>query len=254
MTGGLLLLAAAAVGVLLWALRPRRPAPPPPLPPAEQALLQRLPQYAQLSAGQRERLAEQVAAFVRDKDYYGCNGLQVDREMAVLLAAQACLLSLREAGAPYPQLRSVLVYPGAFVVHDPEPDELGIVSDEPEERIGESWDAQRIVVSWPDAQQALAGSPVNVVVHECAHQLDPLGQGRPEGADPQRWAAVMAPAYEALQRHGSPVIDEYGCESPAEFFAVLCESYVQEPAALQQAHPALYAELERHFGLALAAT
>lgn len=247
----LLLGVAAALGPALWWRAQHRP--PPQLLPEHAALLQRrLPQYPRLTALQRERLERQVARFLSHKRFYGCNGVDVTTEMAVLIAGLACLLTLRDERPPFPALRSVLVYPDAFLVRDPEPDELGLVSDEPEERIGESWDAQRIILSWPDVEAALAGDPVNVVAHECAHQLDPEGSGTPAGVDPRQWAAVMQPAFEALARRGSPVIDDYGAESPAEFFAVITESYFQEPAALHRAHPQIYALLADYYGLALA--
>lgn len=216
-------------------------------------LRRRLRPWRRLDLGRRERLEAKTAQFLGHKDFYGCNGLELSQEMALLIAGFACLLSLRDAAPPFPRLRSVLVYPDAFLVHDTEPDELGLVNDQPEWRIGESWDAQRIIVSWPDIEEALAGGPDNVVVHECAHQLDPEGCGTPDGVDARRWAAVMQPAYEALCERGSPIIDDYGAESPAEFFAVACECYVQRPAALQAAHPALFTALDRHFGIGPAA-
>ncbi len=237
------------IGLSAWVWW-RRAVPVTPLSADEAATLAAaLPQWPRLGPAQRQRLLEHTAAFLQHKDFYGCKGLELTRPMALRIAALACLLTLRRDAPPYPDLQSVLVYPEPFLVRDPEPDELGIVHDEAEVRIGESWDAQRIVLSWPDVEAAFAGAPVNVVVHECAHQLDPLGQGRPEGTDPQVWAAVMQPAYVRLQTHGSPVIDDYGRESPAEFFAVVCESYVQEPQALLAAHPEIYRTLDQVFQL-----
>lgn len=210
-------------------------------------LSRQLPQWATLSSRWQLQLEQQTARFLHDKDFYGCNGLEVSQEMALLIAAQACLLALHDSTSPYPRLRSVLVYPDAFLVHDTEPDELGLVNDEPEWRIGESWDAQRIIVSWPDVEEALAGGPDNVVVHECAHQLDQDGVGRPAGVDARRWASVMQPAYAELCARGSAVIDEYGAESPVEFFAVITECFIQTPAALQQHHPAVHQALQQFF-------
>lgn len=227
--------------------RTDRTATPPPTADEKQQLEQTLDAVARLHGPQRTRLWEQIGAFLADKDFYGCNGLDVTREMALVIAAYACLLTLRRDGAPYPQLRSVLVYPDAFLVRDPEPDELGIVHEEPEVRIGESWDAQRIVLSWPDVEDAMAGGPTNVVVHECAHQLDPDGVGRPPDVRDPAWPAAMAAAYATLCREPSAVIDDYGAESPAEFFAVAVESYVQRPEALAAHHSDVHRCLERYF-------
>lgn len=244
----------ALPGLVLWWLFRERP--PPRVAPLDEAtaeaLARRLPAVAAMDSAQRARWRLQVAQFLADKDFYGCNGLSVSVEMALVIAGMACLLTVRDGAPPYPRLRSVLVYPEAFVVRDPEPDELGLVDEAGRELSGESWDGQRIIVSWADVEAALDGAPDNVVVHECAHQLDdeaPQAEGAPPMADYRHWAAVMRAEYEALQRDGSPVIDDYGTTSPAEFFAVCVESYVQRGAELARHHPALYALLRDYFGI-----
>ncbi len=261
LSAGELLGAALVLGLTvagLWRLLVPRTLPPPrPLDAQALASLDRqLPQRAWLSVEQRARHQRQVAQFLADKAFYGCNGLEVSDDMALAIAGMACLLTLRDDGPPYPELRSVLVYPDAFRVRDPEPDELGLVTDEGVELAGESWDGQRIIVSWADVEEALAGGELNVVAHECAHQLDdaaPHAEGAPPMADYRQWAAVMQAEFDALCEHGSPVIDDYACTSPAEFFAVCVESYLQRGAELARHHPALYAQLYRYFGIDTAA-
>jgi Mlc titration factor MtfA (ptsG expression regulator) len=43
------------------------------------------------------------------------------------------------------------------------------------------------------------------------------------------------------------VLDIYGAESPAEFFAVVTEAFFERPRALRAQHPDLYAEFARFF-------
>ena len=204
---------------------------------------------SRLTSVQRARHEQCVAQFLREKRFYGCNGLAVTDTMRQAVAALACLLILRDAAAVFPRLRSVLLYPSAFLVPQHEPDDLGLVSDEPVEQIGESWEGDRVVLSWPDVEAALAGDAVNVVVHEFAHQLD-IGQGFPAGVDPARWAPVMQKEFERLQRHRRPpVLDPYGAEGPEEFFAVATEAYFQRGALLQEHHPALYELLKDYYRL-----
>lgn len=248
-------LALLALGLWAWlARRDREPAPEALPEPAQwQALLDaRLSQVARLSEAQRVQFHDHVARFLRDKRFVGCGGLEVSDEMRVLIAGMACLLILRPGAEVFPRLRDVLLYPGAFLVPVTEPDELGLVPDEPEERIGESWQDERVILSWADVEAALDGDEVNVVVHEFAHQLDDAseaGEGAPALADYTRWSAVMQAEFERLRRHRRPrVLDPYGAENPAEFFGVVTEAFFQRGSALAQHHPQLYALLRDYYG------
>ncbi|HUS25179.1 MAG TPA: M90 family metallopeptidase [Candidatus Binatia bacterium] len=228
---------------------------PAPFAPAWRALLERrLPQHALLDAVLLPRFEARVQDFLRRKRFYGCDGLVVTEEMRVLVAGVAALLVLREDAAAYPQLRSVLLYPRAFWVRHREPYDIGgdleLVSDEEQLQLGESQDVGRVVLSWEDVQAALAGDPVHVAAHEFAHQLNdenPGIEGAPPLADYGRWSRVMEAALQELGRRGSPVLDEYGLEGPAEFFAVATEAYLQRGALLQRHHPELYALLRDYY-------
>ncbi len=208
--------------------------------------MSRIAHVARLAPVLRARFDQRVEEFLAHKQFYGCNGLVVTETMRSLTAGLACLLVLRPQAQVFPRLRSVLLYPSAFLVPQREPDEFGLVSDEPQEQIGESWEDQRVVLSWADVETALEGDAVNVVAHEFAHQLD-IGQGFPAGVDPARWAPVMQREFERLQRHRRPpVLDTYGAEGPEEFFAVATEAFFQRGADLKLHHGELY-ELLRDF-------
>lgn len=212
----------------------------------------RLPLVARLNPEQRVRFHGSVERFLATKRFVGCAGLDVTDEMRALVAGTACLMILRPGSDVFPRLKEVLLYPGPFLVPVEEPDELGLVPDEPEERIGESWQGDRVILSWPDVEAALDGDEVNVVVHEFAHQLDDeggAGEGAPELADYSRWSGVMKAEFERLRRHRRPrVLDPYGAESPAEFFGVVSEAFFQRGAELAQHHPQLYDLLRDYYG------
>jgi Mlc titration factor MtfA (ptsG expression regulator) len=97
---------------------------------------------------------------------------------------------------------------------------------------------------------------VNVVFHEFAHALDLQGHGfdgaplLESRAQYQTWAEVMTAEYHRLilrTRHGRPtLLDPYGTVSEAEFFAVVTESFFEQPLDMQVEHPKLY-ELFRNF-------
>ena len=248
-----LVLLLLAVGLLWWVWRSPRAVlkpvhVPPELPPQ---LDQNLPWRSLLNAEQRARHERQTQRLIEQLQFIGCNGLQVTEQQVVLVCGIAALLCLGAEQPPFPQLRTVLLYPAAFGVRDPEPDELGLVWDEPVETLGESWSGQRVVLSWADVEAALAGDPVNVVVHEFAHQLDdaaPQAEGAPPLADYTEWSRVMQAEFASLQAGEGPVIDPYGAQSPGEFFAVVVESFFQEGPALRQHHPELYSLIAGYLG------
>lgn len=244
---------AAFAGVMVWRFRRRRGhGPRPPFPPEWIALLeQRLPLLARLSAEQRATHRRHVQDFLADIRFVGCNGLEVTEEIRVLIAGLACLLILRPDASVFRGLSAVLVYPAAFWVRHHEPDALGLVSDDPQLQIGESWHGERVVLSWEDVEAALAGDAVNVVVHEFAHQLDdenPGSPGAPKLADYGEWSRVMQAEFERLQKRSSPVLDDYGLEGPTEFFAVATEAFFQNGRDLRRFHAPLYRLLRGYYG------
>ncbi|GAC1633009.1 MAG: zinc-dependent peptidase [Nevskia sp.] len=248
------LVALIAAVLAVWFLRRRylrRRRERQPFPPEWRALLRaRLPLLAQLTPEQRGLHERRTQEFLHDVRFVGCNGFVVTDSMRVLIAGMACLLILRPEAHVFRGLHAVLVYPAAFWVRHQEPDELGLVDDAPQLRLGESWNGERVILSWQDVEAALAGDPVNVLVHEFAHQLDdenPGTLGAPRLADYTQWSKVMQAEFERLQRQPSPVLDDYGLEGPQEFFAVATEAYFQSGAELRRAHPKLYALLRDYY-------
>lgn len=239
----------------LFALRPaslRRAAVP--MPEDWKARLAKLPHAACIDDAQRLRWHADVEQFWAQVLFAGCRDFWVTADVRLTVAGYACLLRLKAPeGRPYPRLKTVLVYPQPFLVPQTEPDELGLVYDDPVEQIGESWSGERVILSWSDVEAALMGDPVNVLVHEFAHQLDDESDdavGAPPWRDPERWATVMQAEFDKLQRHRRPrVLDAYGQESPEEFFGVVMEAYFQRGADMAQHHPALYELMRETFGL-----
>lgn len=228
-----------------------------PLPQPVRAALLRAPLYRRLPHGLRARLEELVRIFVREKEFVGCNGLDVTDAMRVRIAVPACLLVLNRDAHVYDELRSILVYPDEFVVHE-EYEEDGVVVEGERVLAGQSWDTSRIILSWRDVVEA--GDGYDVVLHEFAHWLDEEA-GAANGApllatrrDYERWARVMQRAYDALAARAAAgdeetLIDPYGAEDEAEFFAVATETFFGLPRELRAEDPELYEELARFYAL-----
>ena len=261
LVGGLA--AAAVVGLASATWRRRRQARllRLPFPPEWEAVLQRdVPLYQRLPPELQERLRGLVRVFLDGKRFEGCGGQEIRDDLRLIIAAQACLLVLSRPGRLYPGLRSILVYPGSFFVTDRA--EMGsAVVEEEVERAGESWSQGAVVLAWEDvkASTAVPTDGHNVVLHEFAHQLD-TENGAPDGVPLLRdraayaaWQAVLRREYRQLrrrvQRRDYTLMDEYGAEDPAEFFAVATETFFEEPTLMKAEHPALYQALKDYYAL-----
>lgn len=232
------------------------------LPPLWKALVENaLPMYADLSPDQRRQLQGHIQVFLAEKQFIGCAGLQVTDEMRVTIAAIASLLLVHGRGNYFPNLRSILLYPGAYWATETKSSDGYIVEEQRVPRLGESWVRDQVVLSWEQVQHDRMHwqDGQNVVLHEFAHQLD-QADGRGEGvpvleqrSDYEQWAKVMPQEYQRLcqdvQRGLKTVLDRYGTTNPAEFFAVATETFFEKPAALRQHAPALYELLQRYYHL-----
>ena len=227
-----------------------------------EVLRRRMPAFARLPTDLQLRLKKQVQVLLAEKPFIGCAGLVVTDEMRVLVAAQAALLLLSGHAGYFPNLRHVLLYPGAFVVERSTGDGSGLAHETRRTLAGESWQQGQVLLSWDDVLTGAANPDDghNVVIHEFAHQLD-QERGHANGAPwlgrherYARWSSVLSREYADLRdrvARGEPgVIDPYAASDPAEFFAVSSEHFFEQPAALAAEHPALYGELSRYYGVA----
>lgn len=259
----LALLAAAAVALWpLWVRRRRARIAGRPFPQAWRRLLRRhVPLVARLPARQQLRLKGLMQVFLAEKPIIGCRGLRVTDEMRVTIAALACLPLLGAARGVYPELRQVLLYPGAFVVERPVSESGGVLSEQRRVLAGESWSQGQVLLAWDEVRRGAAtpGDGHNVVIHEFAHQLDQAGgpangaPALPTAAAYRRWSTVMQNEFDALRARlarGEPgLIDAYAATAPAEFFAVVSELFFERPVELAAGHPELYGELSGYYRL-----
>lgn len=230
-----------------------------PLAPERVAILERnAPVWRRLPEEDRRELAGLVQIFLAEKSFEGCDGLEITDEIRLTIAAHACVLLLHRETDVYPYLHSILVYPRAFVAPLREHGPDGVVIEEDEERDGESWDTGALILSWEDCLESVAAprDGYNVMLHEFAHQLDDeagIADGAPrlDKALAADWFGVFEREFEALGKRADKriptLLDWYGSESPAEFFAVLTETFFENPADLKARHPELYHLLERFY-------
>ena len=256
-----LLLGAGAIGARYWSRRRLRQK----LLVSELSAHQRaivkasVPLIRKLPASLLRTLEGKIALFLHQIEFFGCDGLEVTEEMRLSIAAQACLLVVNTE-AWYINLRTILIYPGAFKSRRAEHNGF-VVTERETVRTGESWARGPVVLSWADARLGAMDETDghNVVFHEFAHQLDDLSghtDGVPVLGKAQsyaEWARVFTSAFNTHCRkveagHGS-VFDPYGATGPEEFFAVAVETFFERPAELQREEAGVYRQLARFFQL-----
>ena len=233
-----------------------RPAPE----PWRKILGRTVPLVALLPPEDREELLGHAQVFVAEKHFEGCGGLLLTDEVRVTIAAQACMLLLHRETDYFPRLRSILVYPSSYVTDEVREIGGGIYTEGEEPHFGHTQsDLGALVLAWDEVLEG-ARDPadgVNLVFHEFAHQLDfeDLSTDGTPALDSRQhyrsWASTFEQEYEALRRasaSGAPtLLDEYGAENPAEFFAVATECFFELPGDLLALHPDLYEELRAYY-------
>ena len=78
------------------------------------------PFYASLPESDRRDLQGRIQVFLAEKNFEGCNGLELTDEIRVTIAAHACRLLLRRDAGVFPRLITVLVYPSAYIAKSTE--------------------------------------------------------------------------------------------------------------------------------------
>ncbi|WP_146344595.1 M90 family metallopeptidase [Phaeobacter marinintestinus] len=220
---------------------------------------QQVPLTKKLPEKFRAKLEGKINVFLNQVEFIGCNGLEVNEEMQLSIAAQACLLIVN-SDTWYNRLTTILIYPGAFKSRQSEHNGY-VITDREIVRTGESWSRGPVVLSWAHAKQGAIDESDghNVVFHEFAHQIDDLS-GRTNGIPIlnksqsfAEWGQVFVKAYEShvqnVHAGRKTVIDAYGAEGLEEFFAVAVEVFFERPVALKHNEPALYEQLGLLFQL-----
>ena len=221
--------------------------------------LARFPFLAQRSTQDVTRLREMSTLFLAEKEFSGAHGLQVDDDMAVAIAAQACLPVLELGIAWYDGFVGIVVHADGAVAQREHTDDDGVVHQYEEELSGEAMHGGPVMLSWRDVAEAgeSAEYGYNVVIHEFAHVLD-MRDGLADGVPPlpdraarEQWLRVLETEYDAfcerVDDEEDTLLDPYAAEAIEEFFAVACEVFFVAPRDLRSKHPPLYDLLRGFF-------
>ena len=227
--------------------------------PLWQLTLARFPFLAAREAGDLAALREMATLFLADKEFTGAGGFLVTDEVAVAIAAQACLPALKLGLHWLDGFVGIVVHADAVVARRETEDVDGVVHAFDEELSGEAMSGGPVMLAWRDVDEAGESAAIgyNVVVHEFAHVIDMRG-GVTTGAgeawpdnDRGRWLHALAEDYASftaqIDRDEETFLDPYGAEAIEEFFAVASEAFFVAPAELQAEHSRVYALLAEFF-------
>jgi MtfA peptidase len=202
-----------------------------------------------------------AAVFLAEKRFYPVGGLELEEDMRVSIAVQACLPILRLGMDWYAGWSSIIVSPEEFSITRKDLDRAGVIHEYEDELSGQVLDLGPVVLSYRDVEASGWGDGYNVVIHEMAHKLDER-DGEFDGCPPlpgkaaAAWRRSFGEAFadfrtkvEAAGKKGARklLIDEYAAEAPDEFFAVACEYFFERPHTLSKAYPEVYARMAEFF-------
>ena len=147
--------------------------------------------------------------FLAEKEFSGARGLVVSDEMAVAIAAQACLPALALGLDWLDGFVGIVVHEDAVVARREVEDEDGIVHAYDEELSGEAMSGGPVMLAWRDVDDAgeSAVDGYNVVVHEFAHVID-MRRGVTAGletVDPASRARPLAATRWPTSTSASPI-------------------------------------------------
>ncbi|MCW7537789.1 zinc-dependent peptidase [Aquabacterium sp. A7-Y] len=231
-----------------------------PIPePLWQYTLARHPFLARRSDADVNELRRLTTLFLARKEFTGGGGFLVTDEVAVAVAAQACVPVLRLGLAMYDGFVGIVMHHDEVVARREVLDEDGVMHHYDEVLAGEAMEGGPVTLSWHDVQlgEEAAELGYNVVIHEFVHKIDML-DGEADGIPPlpaaarQAWADCIDADYERfcdrVDRGRPTFLDPYGAEGVDEFFAVAAEAFFVAPIAFRDEHAALYALFRGYFG------
>ena len=213
-----------------------------------------------LSIAQKQALKLSSEHFLSLKEFHAVAPLVLTDEMAVAIAAQACLPVLN-IGLQHYDFVGIVLHADEVTTRREEVDADGVVHHFDDTLSGEAMPGGPVMLSWQDVQMAQSdpsdGTPYNVVIHEFVHLLD-MASGELNGTPPlpsravfDAWQVVIQSEFQrfcaATNAEQPTYLDPYGAESIPEFFAVACEAYFVDGAEFQAQHPRLAVLFDGYF-------
>lgn len=203
--------------------------------------------YRGLDDEAKQKFERDIGLFLSDGNIAGIGGAEVAWQTRLLIGAGvASMLHGRPEWEP-PLPDGVTVYPGMSFDRNYQVEKGNIAGQAPERG--------PLLIAEESLKQGFANpnDGHNVLIHELAHFFD-REQRKIGGRYPWRiscqqgdsWADNLTREWREHRQSGS-ILPSYAALNEAEFFAVACEMFFENPWPLQSAHPELYEMLRDFF-------
>lgn len=204
--------------------------------------------YRALDEAGKDAFEQRVEQFLSSVKITGVQA-EVEDLDKILIAAGAVIPVYAIPDWQYMNLHEVLLYPGAFNAefdqHGNDRSIAGMVGTGALQNV-------MLLTKWQLRQGFINNNNNrNTAIHEFVHLVDKMDgttDGVPEMILERRyvepWKKLMDDTILEINTIGSD-IDMYAATNTAEFFAVISEYFFEQPALLQQHHPAVFALLQR---------
>lgn len=164
--------------------------------------------FAGLAQEDAQHLRALAGDFLRNKQLYPVEGVEVDERLAATVAAMACLPVLRLGIEWYREFATIVLTHDEFYADSSDIDSAGVVHEVVGPASGQVLELWSMVLSIADIEASGRGSGYNVVIHEMAHALDRL-DGSFDGIPPvpavarKRWHDCTVRAFDDFQRRAT---------------------------------------------------
>ena len=203
--------------------------------------------YRGLDDEAKKKFERDIGLFLSDNNIAGIGGAEVAWQTRLLIGAgvASMLYGRPEWEPPLPD--GVTVYPGLSFDRNYQVEKGNIAGQAPERG--------PLLIAEESLKQGFVNPSDghNVLIHELAHFFDreqrKIGGRYPRRARRQQgdsWARILSREWREHLQRGS-ILPSYAALNEAEFFAVACEMFFENPWPLHAAHPELYEMLRDFF-------
>jgi Mlc titration factor MtfA (ptsG expression regulator) len=215
-------------------------------------LLKEVQFYKELSDSEQIRFQNKIKQFFAQTSISGVKDLVVTDELKLLVACSAIIPVFLFDGWEYANLSEVIIYDGAV-----EPNQRND-AEQDGTLLGQVRPLQTKHVLLLSQQYLIQGfesmnGKSNVGIHEFAHLLDQADgtmDGIPKAFMPEEllkpWTKIMYAEIERIVENHSD-INPYALTNHAEFFAVVCEYFFENPEKFKEKHAQLYELMNQIF-------